>query len=302
MLLKTRIPLGFIFNKIKVEFILVTIYAVVIGLIDENKILNVEMPIAVTAIIGTAISLLLTFRTNQGYERWWEARIIWGAIVNDSRTLVRQLLSFVSDESLSEPGTQQLIRQMAHRQIAFCYALGCSLRRLDAFEGTQDLVSSEEQRLIKQHSNIPNALLMLHGQTLKVLLESKRVNSFQQAQLDSTISRLCDSMGKCERIKNTVFPTMYSLIVHFFVYLFIILLPFGIVKQVGLSEMPIVVAIATIFFLIEKTGMYLQDPFDNKPTDTPVTAIARTIEINLRQMLAEAEVPNTLEPEKYYLM
>lgn len=302
MLVETRIPFKFIFNKINIELLFVGLYAIIVGLVDENKIINIEIPIAITAIIGTAISLLLTFRTNQGYDRWWEARIVWGAIVNDSRTLTRQLLSFVSDESLGEPDTQRLVRQMTHRQIAFCYSLGQSLRALDAATITEDFITADEHTFIRQHANIPNALLLLHGKTLKTLLASGRINPFQQAQIDDTIRRLCDSMGKCERIKNTVFPTMYSLIVHFFVYLFIVMLPFGIVRQVGLSEAPIVIAIATIFFLIEKTGLYLQDPFDNKPTDTPVTAIARTIEINLKQMLDEASVPQPLTPEDYYLM
>ncbi len=302
MLLHTWIPLGFILNKIKVELIIVAIYTTVIGIIDESKLADISIPIAVPTIMGTAISLLLGFRTNQGYERWWEARIVWGAVVNDSRTLLRQVLTFINDKQLAEPATQELVQRMAHRQIAFCYALGQSLRELDTTETIQRLLPPDEQPLVLRHTNRPNALLLAHGNTLKVLLETQRVNAFQQTQLDSTIVRLCDSMGKCERIKNTVFPTMYSLIIHVFLYLFVLLLPFGLVNYFELSEIPIIIAIAALFFLIEKTAMYLQDPFDNKPTDTPVTAIARTIEINLRQMLAEAEVPEKLEAEGFYLM
>lgn len=101
MLLRQGIPFQFIFQKIKVEILVVTIYVAIIGIIDDSRISNVSIPATIPTILGTAISLLLAFRTNQGYQRWWEARIVWGAIVNDSRTLVRQLLTFTQERAAS---------------------------------------------------------------------------------------------------------------------------------------------------------------------------------------------------------
>ena len=299
MLLSKGVPFGFIFSKIKLELLIITIYAVIIGVIDENQLLRIAIPPAVPTILGTALSLLLGFRTNQSYERWWEARIVWGAIVNDSRTLVRQLLTFTYPhaELLSK-----FYQNFAYRQIAFCYALGQSLRRQDAIEPIKDLVSPDELLSIRQHDNLPNALLFRHSVDLHTLLDQERINAFQQVQMDSTVRRLCDSLGKCERIKNTVFPSAYNLIIYFFLYLFVATLPFTLVASFGLGQIPIVIAVAAIFFLIEKTAIYLQDPFENKPTDTPMTAIARTIEINLRQMIADEHVPEKLSPNEYYLM
>ncbi|CAH1002443.1 hypothetical protein LEM8419_03322 [Neolewinella maritima] len=299
MLLRNGIPLRFIFRQIRLELLLVTLFVVIIGVIDENKFLNLAIPATVPTILGTAISLLLAFRTNQGYQRWWEARIVWGAIVNDSRTLIRQLLAFTHDHGDYLP---DLYRRVAHRQIAFCYALGNSLRGMDTLPAIGGLIDTEERSLLRRHDNVPNALLQLHGDDLAELLRREWVNPYQQVQLDDTLRRLCDSMGKCERIKNTVFPSAYNIIIVLFIYLFVFSLPFALVESFGLGQIPIVIVVAAAFFLIEKSAIYLQDPFENRPTDTPMTAIARTIDINLRQMIGEGEVPEKLPAEGFYLM
>lgn len=143
---------------------------------------------------------------------------------------------------------------------------------------------------------------MLHMANLRELFESGAINSFQQIQIDNTLVRLCDSMGKAERINSTVFPTTYRLFIHFFIYLFLIILSLALVETIGILEIPILVAIASTFFLIEKTARHMQDPFRNKPTDTAVTAIARTIEINILQVLQEPDVPKPLTPTTFYLM
>ncbi len=109
--------------------------------------------------------------------------------------------------------------------------------------------------------------------------------------MDQILTRFSDSMGGCERIKNTVFPATYSLYIHFALVLFIAMLPFGLIEFFGIVEIPLVIAIASSLLLIEKMAIHLQDPFENKPTDTPVTTIAKTIERDLRQMLKESQ-PN----------
>jgi putative membrane protein len=118
-------------------------------------------------------------------------------------------------------------------------------------------------------------------------MNEAKLNRYQQVEIDNTITRLCDDMGKCERIKNTIFPTTYSLYIHFVLYLFVLLLPFGLTEYFGFIQVPLVITISSAFFLIEKMAIHLQDPFENKPTDTPLTTIARNIEINLRHMVSE---------------
>lgn len=303
MLLKNHIPFAYIFGKIKKELLLITLYAIVIAVLYENyHITRISIPIAVPTILGTIISLLLGFRSNQAYDRWWEARHIWGAIVNDSRTLGRQAISFTSN-LYEDENILRFRQRLINRQIAWCYALGQSLRKKSALKGLEKRISRKDFEYVEAFENVPTALLDLHARDIKLALDKGWINTYQHVELDRTLSRLCDSMGKCERIKNTVFPVTYSLYIHFSMLLFIALLPFGVIQYFGMFEVPLVVAISASFLLIEKMAIHLQDPFENKPTDTPMTSIAAGIEKNLKQMLAEDTPEQELIPEqKYYMM
>ena len=130
----------------------------------------------------------------------------------------------------------------------------------------------------------------MHGRDINYALEMGWINEYQQVELDRSITRLCDSMGKCERIKNTVFPATYSMYIHFAMNLFIMMVPFGLIEYFGFMEIPVVIAIAASFMLIEKMAIHLQDPFENKPTDTPMTAISKNIEKDLKQMLNDHSI------------
>ncbi len=287
MLLKDNIPVSYIFGKIKKEAMLVTAYAVLIAIVYNNfHVTRISIPIAVPTILGTVISLLLAFKSNQAYDRWWEARTLWGGIVNDSRTLTRQLLTFVDTGTHGEE-ERSFCDRMAKRQIAWAYALSRHLRKKDVLPGLEKFLSPDDVECLKRYDNIPMALLELQSKDLRNAFKLGWLNEFQQVEIDRTLTRFSDHMGGCERIKNTVFPSTYSVYIHFSLLLFIMLLPFGLIEFFGIVEVPLVIAIACSFFLIEKMAIHLQDPFENKPTDTPTTAISQTIETNIRQMLKE---------------
>ncbi|WP_269225563.1 bestrophin family protein [Flavobacterium eburneipallidum] len=287
MLLKKRIPIKYVLGKIKVELALVLAYTIIFEIFHHYFInLPVDIPIAIPTMIGTIISLLLAFKSNQAYDRWWEARIVWGAIVNDSRTLIRQVMTFYKDPDFSVEAND-FKETFTKRQIAWCYSLGQSLRKKDAIKPLKEFMSEEEIKYVKNHQNVPNAILILHARDLRNARNDKRINMYQQVEIDNTISRLCDHMGKCERIKNTIFPTTYSLYIRLTLCLFILLLPFGLTSVLSWFAIPLITAISAAFVLIEKMAIHLQDPFENRPTDTPVTAIANTIEKNLMQMVNE---------------
>lgn len=150
--------------------------------------------------------------------------------------------------------------------------------------------------------NVPNALLSAHSETVRKSRLGNLINDYQQVQLDSTIARLCDSMGKCERIKNTVFPKAHSMLIHTIIYVFATMIPFGLFDKYLVVETVITIGIPVIFIAIEKTSMLMQDPFENEPLDTPMTDLAKTIEINLREMIGETDVPVKKEPEAYYVL
>ena len=124
---------------------------------------------------------------------------------------------------------------------------------------------------------------------------------FSQIQLNNTLVNFSNAMGMAERIKNTIFPVTYRIFLHFFIYIFIVTLSIALRDIKSYFEIPLLLTISTMFFLLERSATHMQDPFRNRPTDTPMTAIARTIEINIKELLKEPEIPNPLQPEKFYL-
>lgn len=277
----------YVLGKIRIELILVTIYAILFSIFHYfYGSVALEIPIAVPTIVGTVISLLLAFKSNQAYDRWWEARIIWGGIVNDSRSLLRQVIAFYKDPDFSDDANN-FKEGFAKRQAAWCYSLAQSLRGKDPIKAVKSLLNDEEMQFVQRHKHVPNAILMLHAKALTRATEKEKLNTFQQVEIDNTLTRLCESMGKCERIKNTIFPTTYSMYIRFTLCLFIILLPFSVAQHLGWLQVPIVITLGAAFFLIEKMAIHLQDPFENRPTDTPMTAISNNIEKNLLQMVNE---------------
>ena len=303
MLLDKKLPYKFIIGKIRVELILVAFYAFGIAFADEFfHLKEMAIPLALPAILGTAISLILGFRLAQSYDRWWEARKIWGAIVNDSRTLVRQFMIHVSKDA-PEHEAKSLQLKIVNTQIAWCYALGESLRGQDATLGKEQYLEPGVMERIAGKANIPNAILQLHGEELKKAVANNWLNGFQSILIDNTLTRLTDAMGMCERIKKTVFPRTYAIVVEFLLYLFVFMLPFGIIDFFGYLEAPVIILMSLPFFFLEKTAIHLQDPFSDLPTDTPVTTIARNIEVDLKQMLGQKTPPaDTDTHNDFYLM
>ncbi|EHQ30495.1 bestrophin family protein [Mucilaginibacter paludis] len=297
MLLKKNIPISYVFGKIKLEIALLAIYSVAVYV--AHTYLNfpgVSIPIAIPSILGTIISLLLAFRSNQAYDRWWEARTLWGAIVNDSRSFARQVLTFV-DNSYDDEDKRVLKERMIKRQMAWCYSLSCHLRGQNAHYCVSKYITEEEKQSIDNMNHVPLALMDQHGNDLRLLMRMGWINEYQQVAMDETLTRFSNAMGGCERIKNTVFPVTYSFYVHILVLLFVLMLPFSLIELFGVFQVPLVVAISSSFFLIEKMAIHLQDPFENKPTDTPTTAISYKIEQDLKQLLRD-ESPKESEPNR----
>lgn len=253
-----------------------------------------SFPISITTILGTALSLLLGFRTNSAYDRWWEARKCWGEIVNDSRTLVRQSLAFIEGESQEK---DELVSNIAHLQIAWCYALANSLRRTQVLVYADLHLTAEEHDYISAQDNIPNAILNLIQFRIAQAHENGNIKTLLYQNIDETLRRLCDAMGKCERIKNTIFPTQYSFFVYLVIFIFTLILPMGLVESIGRIAIPITFVISFLFFYVEWIANILQNPFENGPNDIPMTSLSRTIEINLLQLIGADQTPEKILPK-----
>ncbi len=191
---------------------------------------------------------------------------------------------------------------MARRHIAWNYALTALLRKIDLPDEINLNLDDEDLKQLDKKLNLPNAILYLQGQGLKSLHDQQLIDQYQFVTLDQTLTRFTDSMGKCERIKNTVFPTSYSLLVDILIYVWILFLPFGLIENIGPILIPTAVSLAFSFLAIDRIAYYMQDPFDNLPSDTPMLALSRTIEINILQELNEKNIPEPILPDKGVLM
>ncbi len=274
------------------QLLLILVYMLVITAIDYQFHLEVyNFPISIVAILGTVIGLLLAFRTNSSYDRWWEARTIWGAIVNDSRTWMRQLLEFTDGLS----GNDATLRQLGYRQIAWCYALSRNLRGQDPLQDLRDLIPKSEMDTCQASQHVPNTLLLAQAVELRELYRQQHLEVYQFVELEKTLTRLTNSMGGCERIRNTPFPPSYSRMVDGLLYVFVFFLPFGLFNVPPAALLVTSLILALTFLAIDRVAIYLQDPFGNRPSDTPMLALSRTIEINLRQMPGETELPEPMQ-------
>lgn len=297
MILEHRIPIKYLAGVVKYELILVPLVGIFTHFtaIEFTKSLP-DMPLAIPAFLGTSISVLLSFKMNQSYDRWWEARKIWGTIVNDSRGLIIQLQSFLTAKQAP------LIKRISYRQIAWCYTLGKSLRGCDDLENLDHLIIGAEFAQISKQDHHPLAILQLTARDLEELRRSNALDVYSHIHIQETINRLTEAMGGVERISRTIFPSTYRLVLHFIIYLFVITLAISLKDINNILVTPLLLLISIGFFFIEKIAYHLQDPFRNRPSDIPVTNIAETVERNIRQLLGEETTPNPIDIKTYYVM
>lgn len=176
-----------------------------------------SIPTIIPTVLGTAIAFFIGFNNNQAYDRWWEARKVWGGLVNDSRSFARSLLSYVPQSDENNVAVQKMVR----RHIAFLYALKAKLR------GTVDLIyvkylDEDERKQVEKQANIHNAILHKQSEDLEQLYSSGKIDGFKFMQINELLVKFSDQMGMSERIKNTVFPTTYSYLTKVFVGLFLL--------------------------------------------------------------------------------
>ncbi len=253
-----------------------------------------EVPMLIPTILGTALAFFIGFNNNQSYDRWWEARKIWGALVNDSRTWARQLIHFQTQHTEKE-GNDERTRTMIYRHISFLYALKQGLRK-SVEDEYKKYISDEDIASIAPESNKANALLALQTRDLSLLYASSNdIDGFKFTELNRMLVNFCDEMGKSERIANTVFPTTYNYYTRFFIWLFIVFVTLVTAHTIGEWSILAGTLIGYVFLTIHKIGKSLLNPFENIPTGVPLNQITRTIEINILQTLRENEIPKPVD-------
>jgi putative membrane protein len=246
-----------------------------------------EISAIIPTVLGTAIAFFIGFNNNQAYDRWWEARKIWGAIVNDSRSLARNLINYVDDEEAA--------KRMVARHISFVYALKAALRDTVDEIYTKYLTDHDKNE-VQNHNNVHNAILNIQAMELQKLYKENKIDGFKFMEINEMLVKLTDSMGACERIKNTIFPTTYSYLTKVFIWLFVVTFTLVISQQMGYWSIFMGWLIGFVFVSTQINGMRLVNPFYINASGLPLNSISRTIEINLLQMMNETDIPEPVKP------
>ena len=280
---------GSILPKVYPQIALITLLSILITSIQHGSPgFFSSYSTAPFTLLGVALSLFLGFRNNASYQRWWEARGLWGQLVFEARSLTRQVLAFIDDETATGRDTQ---RSMIHLTIAFTHALRHRLRDTSPWQDIERFVEVEHHVAMRHSQNLPDYLMRLMGNKLGYSRRQRLSSEFMIQNMDERLTSMTVVLAACERIHNTPLPLAYTLLVHRTTYLYCFMLPFGLVSSLGWATPLICAVIAYTFFGLDALSEELEQPFGLAANHLPLSALSRTIEINLLEALGETDLP-----------
>lgn len=295
---------GSAFPRVWPRILVTTLIASAFTAVQHYEGLHFSLTVAPFLITGLPLGIILGFRNSSSYERFWEGRKLWGALVNQCRSLVRQLYTFVrapvtrSEEPSDHPGTTEAVeafrREVAYRLVAFVVALRMHLRRESDPSELAPLLSAAELDALASEPSPPAAILHRIGLDLRDASLKKWIHSRHLAILESTLVQLTDVVGGCERIKNTPTPISYIIFIHRAVAVYALLLPFGLAETIHSLTPVVVFFISYAFFSLDAVGDELDDPFKESENTLPIASITRSVEIYVRKRLGETSLPKPL--------
>ena len=242
---------------------------------------------------GVVLGLVLVFRTNAGHERWWEARKLWGGIVNQSRNLVIEALHYGPQDSVWREA-------MVKWTIAFSFSAKESLRNSKNFDGLADLLSKQELDELKSAVHMP---LFVAGKMAFLLQKARsghqQIDGFGFWLLEKQRILLIDYIGGCERILKTPMPLVYAIKTRRFILLFLLLLPFSLIEKAEFITVPIFFLVAYPLLSLDRIGIELQNPFDIKNlSHLPLQMICDTIKLQCLALLVQSQVQHHFNLDK----
>lgn len=295
------------------------------------------IPWVPVALLGTATAFISGFKNTQTYNRTWEARQVYGAIINNSRSFGIMIRDFIRIKETGQ--ARQLHREIIYRHFAWLTALRFQLRETKSWENVktksynreylkhykvpewessleQELkpfLSEEERGDILGTKNRATQIIALQSAQLKTLNEEGKISDFNYAALENQLKEFYDQQGKCERIKNFPYPRQFSSINLYFTNVLCLLLPLGFIgefskmtEKFGMNiiwlVIPFSILLGWVFLVLEQIGESTENPFEGNANDIPITQISRNIEIDLREILGETELPPALQPENNIIL
>ncbi len=316
----------------------------IVALLYHFKIVTINIPWLPVSVIGTAVAFYVGFKNNQAYDRMWEARKIWGGIINDSRTWGMMVDSYISNLSTTNEKSQnevyEIKKRLIYRHIAWIYTHRSQLlvptqwenrKQLDRKTETLDyerksfgiglvddeitktelnlfLPKKEYERLIN-HVNTATQIINEQSRDLAQLRQQKIIDDFRHVELENILRTFYQLQGKNERIKKFPLPRQYAHMSRIFVGIFILLLPFSMIPELSKLgdwaiwiSIPLCALIGWVYVMMEIVGENTANPFQGLIYDIPMMSLCRTIEIDLREMLGEKELPPAIKAKNGILM
>ncbi|RZL50342.1 MAG: multidrug transporter [Pedobacter sp.] len=290
------------------------------------------IPWVPVALLGTATAFISGFKNTQTYNRTWEARQIYGAIINSSRAFGIMVKDFVRVADKLEQ--EELIKSIVYRHFAWLTALRFQLREIKSWENVKTrsynreylkyykvlewesnlddelkaFLTEEERQYILSTKNRATQLIALQSSAIKKLNVQGLIADLNYIALENQLKDLYDQQGKCERIKNSPYPRQFSSINIYFTHLFCLLLPFGFIGEFSKMiekfgeniiwlTIPFSIILGWVFLVLEQIGESTENPFEGNANDIPITQISRNIEIDLREMIGERDLPPAIQPQ-----
>lgn len=315
-----------------------------IACLYKYELIDFVIPWLSVSVIGTAVAFYVGFKNSQSYDRLWEARKIWGGIVNDSRSWGMMVDSFISDQfseqAVDKIEVQKIKQKLIYRHLGWIYAhrsqlliptawehvsqgglMTRSAKRYQRLFGvglvddevtqvelTKFLPTKEYKELIQQ-ANTATHIINAQANDLKDLRKRNLIDDFRHMEMTVLLKTLYTHQGKNERIKKFPFPRQYANMSRYFVGIFLILLPFSMIPELmklGNSgfwlSIPITALIGWVYVMMEVIGDYSENPFSGMANDIPMLSLCRTIEIDLRAILKEENLPLPIEAKNDILM
>lgn len=316
------------FNWSKKPFIFGVLYSLALCLIVKLLEIHIALPWSPIGILGIGVAFYLGFKNNSSYDRTWEARKIWGGIVNNSRTFGVATTSFVQGT-----GADQIQKELIYRHIAWITALRHQLRLSKPWEHVKNrlnglysptvcenyhnklevelskYISQDEIKQIQGKTNIATQILEIQSRRLQELKDQGYFEDFRHMEFHKLVTSFYEDQGKSERIKNFPFPRQYASTALWMTFIFAAIIPFGLIDIFKATEgwlfwaCPFISGLVTwVFFLMEKIGDYSENPFEGTYNDVPITSIGVGIEIDLREMINDDDIPKPIQDMNGFLM
>ena len=268
-----------------IRILTVTATAVAVTLLHEKyKVFETSLTVTPFSLIGLALGIFLGFRNNTSYDRFWEGRKLWGALVNTSRNVARQIFTLIDTD-------EETRKELVYRMIAYVHCLRIHLRDIEDVSDLDDLLPADEVAALPASTNRPNTVAQRFGERIRELYADGKIHAMHLPVLEAQLSRMLDIQGGCERIKSTPIPFSYNVLMHRIVAVYCFALPFGLVSTVHNTTPLVVALVAHAFFGLDAVGEQIEEPFGLDDNDLPLDGLCTTIETNLRQVVGETEFP-----------